>query len=105
MIAPHLPHSAINSATPQPAFTSRENPPSRFCSLESFASTQQEYARRMQRSNPPQVVCLPSKAAFNVAMSSLIIFIIASVARLAFARSGSSIILNITVGTICHEMP
>jgi hypothetical protein len=38
-------------------------------------------------------------------MSILTIFIIASDARFALARSGAAIILPRTVGTICHERP
>ena len=44
-------HSAINSATPRPAFTNRENPPWRFCSLESLASIWEDYPAIGQTSN------------------------------------------------------
>src|SRR5512132_894383 len=48
---------------------------------------------------------VPLKAACSAAMSILTIFSMASVARLALARSGSFIISVRTVGTICHESP
>ena len=54
---------------------------------------------------PIQPPYFPSNAALSVAMSNFTIFSIASDARFAFVRSGSAIILNITVGTICHETP
>jgi len=52
VMAPHLWHSATNSATPRPAFASREKPPCRFCSFDSFASIQQDYARNAARGEP-----------------------------------------------------
>src|SRR5437867_4033308 len=59
---------------------------------------------RHQRDDSPAPVA-PANAACNAAMSILTIFIIASDARLALARSGSAIISPRMVGTICHETP
>src|SRR5207249_6158583 len=62
-------------------------------------------ASPMRQRSGSRVPVVPANAARNAAMSILTIFIIASDARLALARSAEAILSPRTAGTICHERP
>jgi hypothetical protein len=85
---------SFNSIAPKPWLT-------RCCPWRPRLEQMQRPARKLISLETLQGVC-PSYAFFNSAMSSLIIFNIASATRLARARSKSFIISPSTAGTICQ---